>query len=567
MEEPKKKSKYTPEEKSEVLKDFNKLSEFIKSIQDMSEEDFNDNIDLVETYLKVMFTYIQKIDKTGELHKLNEQNAIKKEVRNKDGSIGEKREIIADSSYLKEFKKVLEYIFSEEAKRLGKPQAKFPKIYSHPEIDNIIQNIFRPGSLTFQGKFFSDEEENETQGLAIWENQGIEYHIKLDDLPKLQGKDPKVFVSQMKNIDLLMLLAQEQNFNSPVKEANCDFTLTEYAERRGYTKEEIKRGGGFLEELKRDLFTGAYLTYRIDKIKIEGKNYIAHGIPNFYTLFEPIDSKTWKVVFNDPYKSWLMQILEGNSRQYFIKDRQAIEDRTTTEKPYLFLFYRQLVQRRQHNLLTKPVKILSLLEKMKLPEKILKRPKESFMILKECLIYFSQNYKPTPVIESFKIYSDFHKTKEAVRLPLGITEAFKEYSYEDFKDLLIAIGIKDLREAYISFKRPQGKRKKSNILDEEEQALLEKTLKWFNDPYNPNNVKIPIEDQESLVKRYIKKIGKERYRTLFEKEANKPYGANSVIFLTKTLKEYGSKNPSYSEGTIKTKSGIKINYGKKIEKL
>ena len=100
MEEPKKKSKYTPEEKSEVLKDFNKLSEFIKSIQDMSEEDFNDNIDLVETYLKVMFTYIQKIDKTGELHKLNEQNAIKKEVRNKDGSIGEKREIIADSSCL-----------------------------------------------------------------------------------------------------------------------------------------------------------------------------------------------------------------------------------------------------------------------------------------------------------------------------------------------------------------------------------------------------------------------------------------------------------------------------------
>ena len=189
------------------------------------------------------------------------------------------------------------------------------------------------------------------------------------------------------------------------------------------------------------------------------------------------------------------------------------------------------------------------------------------MILKECLIYFSQNYKPTPVIESFKIYSDFHKTKEAVRLPLGITEAFKEYSYEDFKDLLMAIGIKDLREAYISFKRPQEKQKKSNKLDEEEQALLERTLKWFNDPYNPNNVKIPLEDQESLIKRYIKKIGKEQYKTLFEKEANKPYGSNSVIFLTQTLKEYGSKNPSYSGGTIKTNSGIKINYGKKIEKL
>ena len=560
MKEPKEKSKYTDEEKKSIVKQY---EENIKLLKNLPENKLPDEETLLEI-VKFQQAFITSIDKTGKIKQMFKEKGEKVIEQKEDGTEREVYRLVFDDKIMKEFSELLNKITQENLKKL---QKKFPNIYSHPEIDNIMQAVFKPGGLTFQGKFFSDEEENETPGLAIWENQGIEYHIKLDDLPKLQGKDPKVFVSQMKNIDLLMLLAQEQNFDSPVKEANCDFTLTEYAERRGNTKEEIKRGGGFLEELKRDLFAGAYLTYRIDKIKIEGKNYIAHGIPNFYTLFEPIDSKSWKVVFNDPYKSWLMQILEGNSRQYFIKDRQAIEDRATTEKPYLFLFYRQLVQRRQHNLLTKPVKILSLLGKMKLPEKILKRPKESFMILKECLIYFSQNYKPIPVIESFKIYSDFHKTKEVVKLPLSITEAFKEYSYEDFKDLLIAIGIKDLREAYISFKRPQGKQKKSNKLDEEEQALLEKTLKWFNDPYNPNRVKIPLEDQESLIKRYIKKIGKEQYKTLFEKEANKPYGANSVIFLTKTLKEYGSKGSSYSGGTAKTKSGIKINYGKKIEKL
>lgn len=136
-----------------------------------------------------------------------------------------------------------------------------------------------------------------------------------------------------------------------------------------------------------------------------------------------------------------MQILNKQARQYFIKSSKALEDRASTDKPYLFLFYQQLIRRKQYSLVTKPVKIGNLLTDMHLPDKILTRPKECFELLKECIIYFSNHYKPTPEIESFSLYNDFHKTK-TVKLPLNISEAFKNYGYEDFKDLIKAIGIK-----------------------------------------------------------------------------------------------------------------------------
>jgi hypothetical protein len=569
MGEPEKKSKRSKEEelarikeKKAILRDnFKKSFDLMKSLPKEAIDKLRPGIFSDITLLTIELA--TALDKSGKLLKFIE-GKTKKETRQKDDGTAEEVSFvdINDVKTLQEFSKLIDEILS--SKSLKKLPQKFTKLYSHPEIDNILHSLFKPGNIGFQGKFFSQDKTTEDDGLAIWENKGVEYHIKLDDLPKLQGKDPKVYVSQIKNINLLMLLSQEQNFNNSEKQATCDFTVSEYAERRGYSKAEIIRGGAFLEELKRDLLTGAYLTYRIDKIKIQGKNYIAHGIPNFYTLLEPTDSKIWKVIFNDPYKSWLMELLEGNARQYFIKDRKAIEDRITTEKPYLFLFYMQLTKRRQNNLLTKPVKIGNLLTDMKLPEHILARPKECFNIIKECLIYFSQNYKPDPLIESFKIYSDFHKTK-AVKMPLSISEAFKNIEYQDFKDLLVDIGIKDLREAYVSFKRPVVKAKKSSKFNDEEQGLLDKTLKWFNDPYNPNRVSIPLKDQESLIRRYIKQLGQEQYKALFEKEANK-FSPNSITFLTKTLKECGKPKP-YETEDDKEEDEKTLRIKKQYEKL
>ena len=374
--------------------------------------------------------------------------------------------------------------------------------------------------------------------VKIWESKGVEYIVKVDDLLKFEGRPPKAYVSQIKNLSLLMSMVQEQQFKNDTKEAKCEFSLSYYAGRRGYTKEEIQQGGYF-KELKRDLLTGAYTTYRIDKIIIEGKKFTAHGIPNFYILYEPEDlGDNWKVEFNNPYNAWITKILNGEAGQYFTREHKAIEDRITTEKPYLFLFYMQLTKRKRANLFTMPVKVGSLLADMQIDEQILARPKECFELLKECLIYFSEHYQPIPELESFNIYNDFHKTK-TVKLPLSISEAFKQYPYEDFKDLLKDIEIKDIREAYISFKRPYVKpiSKKKQNLNEEEQSLLDKTLKWFNDPSNPNKITIPFKDQESLIKRYIKKFGAIEYERLFKIEGNK-FNANAVEFLTKVLPNY-----------------------------
>ena len=413
-----------------------------------------------------------------------------------------------------------------EKKKIEHP--KFKKIYTHSEIENILHKVFKTQKLNDKGMSIINEDFMAGE-VKIWESKGVEYIVKADDLLKFEGRPPKVYVSQIKNLSLLMGMIQEQQFNNPSKEAKCEFPFPYYAERRGYSKEEIQHQRNFYNELRRDLLTGAYTTYRIDKIIIDGKKYTRHGIPNFYILDEPEDPKDdWIVTFNNPYSDWVTKILNGAAGQYFTKNTRAIEDRKTTEKPYLFLFYMQLMKRKRANLLTAPVKIGNLLEDMKLPEKILIRPKECFELLKECLIYFSEHYQPIPEIEQFFLYNNFNKT-ETVKLPLYISETFKQYSYADFKDLIKAIGIKDIREAYISFKRPHIKPKKLK-LNEGEKELLERTLKWFDGQIT----KIPPEDQKSLIEMYIKKIGYENYKKLFEVEANK-LEANAVEFLTKVL--------------------------------
>ena len=418
---------------------------------------------------------------------------------------------------------------------------KFKKIYTHSDLLNLQQILFKTQKLNDKG-ISTIKEDFITGEAKVWESEGVEYIIKVGDLPKLNGKKPKVYVSQIKNLSLLMGITQEQQFNNSIKEAKCEFTLSYYAERRGYTKEQIKEGGKFFNELKRDLLTGAYTTYRVDRVIIEGKEYIAHGIPNFYTLYEPKDhGNEWRVIFNNPYSKLILEILNGKAKQYFVEDRKAVEDRATTNKPYLFLFYMQLIKRKRANLSTTPVKIGNLLTDMKLDEQILTRPKECFNLLKECLIYFSEHYQPTPEIEQFFLYNDFHKT-ETVKLPLHISEAFKQYGYNDFKGLLKAIGIKDIREAFISFKRPYSKPKKSKLNAEEERLLI-RTLKWFEGKIT----KIPLKDQEGLIKRYIKKYGVDYYEDLFEREANKNK-PNAIEFLTKVLKDpegyYKSQNSS-----------------------
>jgi hypothetical protein len=403
---------------------------------------------------------------------------------------------------------------------------KFTKIYEHAEMEKLKSQILKPGKLNKKGRAILKEEYLEGE-VEVWRSKDIEYYVKVEDMMKLGGRDPKVFVSQLKNISLILALIQEQQFSNELKEANCEFSLSYYAKRRGYTKEEIQKGGGIFNELKQDLFTGAYTTYRIDKVVINGNEYVAHGIPNFYTLLEPIKDHpgiNWIVRLNDPWKGWTTEILNGEATQFFIKDSKAIEDRHTTERPYLFLFYMQLLKRKQeHNLLTKPKKIINLLRDMKLPDKILLRPKECFKVLHEGLIYFSEHYEPNPEIESIIIYNDSKNTKRK-KLPLSISGAFKNYSYEEFKGLLQSIGIKDIREAYISIKRPHLK-KKRNIynLTKEEEELRDDILEWTKDWEELNNypLKKTEEERYKFVSDRIRFLGYQAISDLYKEEKAK----------------------------------------------
>lgn len=400
------------------------------------------------------------------------------------------------------------------------------KIYSPAGTYNIYQKV------TTQSKLTKNDLKSQSEESLIYQKGDLSYFYPIEKLDKLEGDVPKVYISQDKNLNLLLLLTQEQQFSSINKEAKCKFALVEYARRRGYSDEKIRKSGNIFEELKKDLFSGAFTTYTIESIMIDGKEYKVHGIPNFYKLYEPKNPKSeWIVEFNAPYNQWILEVLNGQAKQFYIYNPKEIEDSETSKRPYLHLFYREYIKMKRSSPVTMPIKVINLLTKCGIGNEILKRPKECFRVLKEFLIYFSTHYKPIPEIESFNLYNDFHKT-DTVKLPLSISEAFKGYSYEDFRGLLAAIGVKDIRDAYISFIRPRTKMKAkhNSKLSEEEDNILEKTLKWFEGTITV----IPPDDQKSQLKMYIKKLGFERYRELFNKEANK-YNANALEFLTKVL--------------------------------
>jgi hypothetical protein len=440
--------------------------------------------------------------------------------------------------YFAGHKKELINLYEKSPEAFKPTSKKFKKVYTHKEIENIMHSVLKTRKLKDIGisNIFDDSITGEVK---IWEGKGVEYIVKVEDLLKLDDKNPKVYVTQTKSLLLLMGMIQEQQFNNDIKEPKCEFTLSYYAARRGYTKEEIKRGGNFFNELKRDLFSGAYTTYRTKKIE-KGKKYTFYN--TFYGLGEPEDpGDNWKIEFNNPYGKWILEILNGEAGQYFIKDHKAIEDRETTDKPFLFFFYQQLIKRKRANLLTTPVKIGNLLEDMKLPDKILASPKRCFELLRECLIYFSEHYEPDPEIESIKLYNDYHKTK-TIQLPISISEAFKNYEYEDFKDLIKSMELKDIREAYISFKRPYNKPRAKHDLDKKSIELRDNILEWARQWESLRNYTIDKTEEErrKFIEDRISFLGYEEVDYLFEEEKNKekPHAFNFLIHVLSGTENY-----------------------------
>ena len=196
---------------------------------------------------------------------------------------------------------------------------KLDKIYSPAGTFNMYQKVATQNRLTRNDLI------NQTGDSLIYQKGEMSYFYPIEKLEKLKGGVPKVYISQDKNLNLLLLLTQEQQFLDTKKEAKCKFTLAEYARRRGYSDDKIKKSGNIFDELKKDLFSGAYTTYMIESIMIDGKEYKVHGIPNFYRLYEPINPKSeWIVEFNAPYNQWVLEVLNGQTKQFYIYNPKEI---------------------------------------------------------------------------------------------------------------------------------------------------------------------------------------------------------------------------------------------------
>jgi hypothetical protein len=410
-----------------------------------------------------------------------------------------------------------------------------------PEIKVDISRI--PGDIRdFTNKFLISRlskkdyigiEETEEYGeMEKWVSNDIGYLVKkINYLEDLFGKPPKVHVSQDKNIKLLIALIEQKQFNRIDKKAKVSFTLKEYAKYRGFTEEELASDGRIYQELRRDLLSGARTVYSIP-IKRNSKGYRLIG--TLYQIEVPDErGGKWTVWFSGRYAESIEKILNGKGKRYFTHYLKEIADRTTNREIHLHEFYNQLVFRRRKSGTTMPAKIITILRAMKLPDKILKRPKECYGVLKNCLVYFSDNYPEE--LNSITIYNNFNKN-ETIKLQLGLTEAFNSYGYEDFRDLILrAIKVKDFREALISFRgKPIKKRDKKfdlNKIGPEETKLIERVIKWA---YSNWNIKKDKSEVINYLKRFIIIKGYDFLKSVFEKEANKEY-PNAIEFLFKVL--------------------------------
>jgi hypothetical protein len=344
-----------------------------------------------------------------------------------------------------------------------KENEKSKEVYKTPKsLEEMWRSLYKSKGLgTADFKGFSNDGQEE---LAEWKipdgtarypkakQSKIDRKKKPEQALSLIPTPPKLGVSQAKNIDALGFMLQRENWKrekaGEPKKAELEFALKDYAKTRGYNDANIARGGKFLDELKRDLFTGAYTTYRLDKVMIDGKEYTAHGLPNIYVLLEPKNKKdNWKIVYNEPYKNYYI-----NGGQYYPILLEAIKDKGTDhQKGYLYFFFKLVMSYASTGDFKTQLFISTLLDKIKVGDQAKNEPTESFKVLCECIYYTATNYKinDKPAITEVRFFESGKCRKVKVITDL---EKFKSWSYESFKkEVLAELGLTDIRDALISF--------------------------------------------------------------------------------------------------------------------
>jgi len=353
---------------------------------------------------------------------------------------------------------------SDETIKDKKEKETKPEVYKNPkEVEEIQRRFIRNRGL--RDKDFEGWTKDGQEEVAEWKIKGGKAQYPKTKQAKIDRKKkqetglsliptpPKLGVSQAKNIDALGFMLQRKNWlrqkDGKEKLPELEFSLKDYAKIRGYDDKQIARGGEFFNELKRDLFTGAYTTYRLDKVIIDGKEYTAHGLPNIYILLEPKNPKDkWRITYNEPYKNYYI-----NGRQYYPILLEAIKDKgTDSEKGFLYFFFK-LVMRyggewKSGN--KPPLKVITILNEIIKGEQTKERPQEVFKVLAECIYHTASKYK---AIKEVRFFESGKCKKVKVITDLG---KFKSWNYESFKkEVLEELGLEDIREALISFNIPQ----------------------------------------------------------------------------------------------------------------
>jgi len=358
-------------------------------------------------------------------------------------------------------------------------------VYKQPkDLAKITQSIYT--NIGFKDRDFKGFTNERGKDEAKWQKEELNLTalVLTEDLSlfprkkKHEGQGyliptpPKITVSQAKSMDTLCYMLQRENWRREKagqdKTGNLEFSLKEYAKMRGKSDAQIAKGGGILDELKRDLISGGVTSYIVDLEETTGrKSYL---IQNFYGLEVPKakSKEKWRVIFNEPYKTNIL-----SSKQYYPILLQAIQDANTNErKGYLYYFYRKVMSYASNKPgFRRELKVSTLLDYIKAGDRIKDKPKEAFKVLCECIYYTATNYN---AIKEVKFFDSGKREKDKLITDL---QKFKEWRYDDFKnEVLNDLGLTDIREALISFNNTSQKELTEEIEEPKQIGQYRTTL-------------------------------------------------------------------------------------------
>jgi len=413
--------------------------------------------DFMETAGKLFSKYLRKVSK--------ESSFIQASPEEKEKIY---RELLLEA--LKKAQAIVDRAIKQYRQRAGLPAV----LKESPEIHDYKSILFHKDHLE-KGNYLGEE-----NGYYIWQTETVKYRYDKDKQEKIQSRkegeillpdSPKIGLSQLKNLDAISLLLQRENKNRELKggpvKAEVEFYLSDYAEVRGYSKKELS--GAILNELKKDLYSGAIMTYCwLKEVEYNGKKYKAYDtLPNFYVLLEPKHKKDkWVVIIKEFYREMFLA-----KERYYPIPAEVIADRRVSFPEYRFIRFlaRNAGEWKQTGGVLPPYKFETVLNEIATDDRDKSRPAEAFnlfvrvvkyaydkRLLKAIVFYGKADGKPSKAIDDLSL--------------------FKGWSYVDFKaKVLVELNLSDIRQTYLRFYND-----KQFILPEKPEKALSGPAKYIN---------------------------------------------------------------------------------------